>query len=249
VLYYNLHILNYIAIIIFLRFSDIKIDISLDIISLMKPIITKENNFSYLFIALITIMFSSAVVAQVSNHIADNIFLALIVSMLIVSIKSLRLKMPIKILIGIYTLGAILHTTTTYKFAPYMILATLLIFFITAYISAYKQILFEGIIDRNKLIGSVTLYLLLGNIWTMVYLIIILIDPNAFSGLEVTNWQQGFARVGYYSFVTLTTLGYGDILPHNHIAEFFVSLEAIAGIFYVAIVVSSLISLKLNNTK
>jgi len=41
----------------------------------MKPIITKENNFTYLFIALITIMFSSAVVAQVRNNIADNIFL------------------------------------------------------------------------------------------------------------------------------------------------------------------------------
>jgi hypothetical protein len=128
-----------------------------------------------------------------------------------------------------------------------MILSTLLIFFVTSYISAYKQILFSGKIDRNKLIGSVSLYLLLGNIWTIIYLILILIDHNAFSGLEVANWQQGFARVGYYSFVTLTTLGYGDILPHNHIAEFFVSMEAVTGIFYIAIVVSSLISLRLNH--
>jgi len=211
----------------------------------MKPIITKSNNFSYLFIALITIMFSSAVVAQVSNNIADNIFLGLIVSMLVLSIKSLRLKMPIKVLIVLYTLGTILHIITDYTFTPYIVLCTLLIFFITAYISAYRQILFEGKIDRNKMIGSISLYLLLGNIWTIIYLIIILIDPTAFSGLEVTNWQQGFARVGYYSFVTLTTLGYGDILPHNHIAEFFVFMEAVTGIFYIAIVVSSLISLKL----
>jgi len=214
----------------------------------MKPIITKSNNFTYLFMALITIIFSSSVVAQASSSIADNIFLGIIVSMLILSIKSLRLKMPIKALIILYTLGTILYIITHYRFTPYFILFTLLVFFITAYISAYKQILFEGKIDRNKMIGSISLYLLLGNIWTIIYLIIILIDPTAFSGLEVTNWQQGFARVGYYSFVTLTTLGYGDILPHNHIAEFFVSMEAITGIFYIAIVVSSLISLKLKES-
>jgi len=213
----------------------------------MKQIITKENNFSYLFIALVTIMFSSSVVAQVSNPIADNIFLAIIISMLILSIKSLRLKMPIKIIILLYAISSLLHILTEYNFTPYMILSTLLIFFVTSYISAYKQILFSGKIDRNKLIGSVSLYLLLGNIWTIIYLILILIDHNAFSGLEVANWQQGFARVGYYSFVTLTTLGYGDILPHNHIAEFFVSMEAVTGIFYIAIVVSSLISLRLNH--
>jgi len=157
--------------------------------------------------------------------------------------------MPIKILIGLYALGTILHTVTSYNFVPYLLLGTLLIFFITSYIGAYKQILFTGNIDRNKIIGSISLYLLLGNIWTIIYLVIILIDPTSFSGLEITNWQQGFARVGYYSFVTLTTLGYGDILPHNHIAEFFVYMEAITGIFYIAIVVSSLISLKLNNIK
>ena len=213
----------------------------------MKQIITKENNFSYLFIALVTIMFSSSVVAQVSNPVADNIFLAIIISMLILSIKSLRLKMPIKIIILLYAISSLLHILTNYNFTPYMILSTLLIFFVTSYISAYKQILFSGKIDRNKLIGSVSLYLLLGNIWTIIYLILILIDHNAFSGLEVANWQQGFARVGYYSFVTLTTLGYGDILPHNHIAEFFVSMEAVTGIFYIAIVVSSLISLRLNH--
>jgi voltage-gated potassium channel Kch len=71
-------------------------------------------------------------------------------------------------------------------------------------------------------------------------------DPSAFSGVEAANWQQGFSRIAYYSFVTLTTLGYGDILPTNHVAEFFVYMEAIIGVFYMAIIVSSLISLRLS---
>jgi voltage-gated potassium channel Kch len=110
---------------------------------------------------------------------------------------------------------------------------------------AIHQVLFEGDIDANKIIGSLTLYILLGLIWAVIYMIIILIDPTAFSGVEVTTWQEGFARMAYYSFVTLTTLGYGDILPKNHVAEFFVYMEAIIGVFYMAIIVSSLISLRL----
>ena len=80
----------------------------------------------------------------------------------------------------------------------------------------------------------------------MIYLLLLAMDPSAFSGIEAVNWQQGFSRVAYYSFVTLTTLGYGDILPTNHIAEFFVYMEAIIGVFYMAIIVSSLISLHLS---
>ena len=215
----------------------------------MKQLINQQNNFLYLFFALIGIMFASAVVAQAKSHLADNIFIAIIITMLIVSIKSLRLKLPIKAFIILYIISALANLYFDSKVFVFFILSSLMFFYITAFISAYKQILFQGKIDRNKIIGSITLYLLLGNIWTMIYLMILYIDNSAFSGLDITSWQQGFARVGYYSFVTLTTLGYGDILPHNHIAEFFVSLEAITGVFYIAIVVSSLISLRINHIK
>jgi len=128
----------------------------------------------------------------------------------------------------------------------YMTLLILLMFFTGSFSVAVKQVLFEGDIDGNKIIGSLSLYILLGLIWTDIYLLLLEIDPAAFSGIETINWQQSFSRVAYYSFVTLTTLGYGDILPTNHLAEFFVYLEAIIGVFYMAIIVSSLISLRLS---
>jgi len=127
----------------------------------------------------------------------------------------------------------------------YFILLSLLIFFIISFTNVAKQVLLVGDIDENKIIGSLTLYILLGLTWAVIYLIILTMDPQAFSGIEAGNWQQIFSRVAYYSFVTLTTLGYGDILPTNHIAEFFVYMEAIIGVFYMAIIVSSLISLRL----
>ena len=124
-------------------------------------------------------------------------------------------------------------------------LSILFIFFVGSFRTAYRQILFEGKVDGNKIIGSLSLYLLLGLGWTVIYLFIFELDPTAFMGIESGNWKQNFSQMAYYSFVTLTTLGYGDMLPVNKVAQFFVYMEAIIGVFYMAIIVSSLISLRL----
>lgn len=147
---------------------------------------------------------------------------------------------------GLVLLFSLLDHFFSSKTNAFFILTTLLVFFLATFITAVRRVLFEGRVDANKIVGSITLFMLLGLIWTVIYLQIALIDPEAFSGLDVTNWKEGFSRMAYYSYVTLTTLGYGDILPKNHIAEFFVYLESIAGVFYMAIIVSSLISLRLN---
>ncbi|WP_294958033.1 potassium channel family protein [Sulfurovum sp.] len=211
--------------------------------------ITQKNNFFYLFFALITLLFSAAVVAEVQGSFMEDIFSFMTVLMLLASIKSLKTDVTITwsicLVIVVFIVLTVLGKFFPHHYYVHFILLTLLLFFIGAFSTAFKQVLFVGDIDSNKIIGSMTLYLLLGLIWAMIYLIILTLDPHAFSGIEPGNWQHIFARVAYYSFVTLTTLGYGDILPTNHIAEFFVSMEAVFGVFYMAIIVSSLISLRL----
>ena len=212
--------------------------------------LTKQNNFVYLFFSLIILLFSSSVVVEVPGGFGNDIFSFVILLMLLVSIKSLNTdatwKWTAYSIIIVFILLTMLSKFFTHQFSVYFILLTLLIFFIRAFTIAAKQVLFVGDIDTNKIIGSLTLYLLLGLIWAVIYLLILAMDPQAFSGIEAANWQQMFARVAYYSFVTLTTLGYGDVLPTNHVAEFFVYMEAIIGVFYMAIIVSSLISLRLS---
>ncbi len=212
--------------------------------------ISEHNNFVYLFFSLIALIFSAAVMAEVQGSLMEDIFSIMTVVMLFTSIKSLKTDVTIKwsiyVLTAAFVLLTILGKFFPHHFYVYFLLITLLVFFVGAFVTAFKQVLFVGDIDGNKIIGSLTLYLLLGLIWAMIYLIILTMDPQAFSGIEAGSWQQIFARVSYYSFVTLTTLGYGDILPTNHIAEFFVSMEAIIGVFYMAIIVSSLISLRLS---
>jgi len=208
--------------------------------------LTNKNNFAYLFFSLITLLFSAAVVVEFPGGLGEDIFSFVTIVMLAVSIKSLKTETTwnwiVYALIAFFILLTALGKFFDHQFYVYAILIILLIFFIGSFVSAAQQVLFVGNIDLNKIIGSLALYLLLGLIWAVIYLLLLAMDPNAFSGVEVTHWEHGFSRISYYSFVTLTTLGYGDILPANRIAEFFVYMEAIIGVFYMAIIVASLIS-------
>jgi hypothetical protein len=212
--------------------------------------LSNKNNFIYLFFALLIFLFSAAIIADFPNSLGEDFLTAVILLMILVSIKSLRIDKSWRWALGIFGFSffavIIFVKFFVYSLFVYLILSLLLVFFISAFILIVKEVLFEGDIDANKIIGSLSLYILLGLSWAVVYLFLLLIDPGTFSGIEISNWQGAFSRVAYYSFVTLTTLGYGDILPTNHIAEFFVYLEAVCGVFYMAIIVSSLIALRLD---
>jgi len=210
--------------------------------------LSSRNNFLYLLLSLVALLFSSAISDDFPGRWGEDLFSLVSILMLIVGIKSLRVDVKIRRIV--YFMALLLGVLTLlWHFYPsrWTALLTLLIFLL-AFVSAFKlsvrQILFEGFVDYNKIIGSLSLYLLIGLIWTVLYMILILFDPSAFNGIEVTEWRPLFSRVAYYSFVTLTTLGYGDISPGNHIAEFFAYMEAVVGVFYMAIFVSSLINLQ-----
>ena len=128
--------------------------------------------------------------------------------------------------------------------AIYQLAAVFLFFSFTLHL-CWKQVMFSGVVDRNKVIGAICIYILIGIIWAFAYLMIEAISPGSFQGLEEDLWQRNLRDFIYYSFVTLTTLGYGDITPVQPISRFMAYMEAIVGIFYTTILVASLIGLRL----
>jgi len=121
-------------------------------------------------------------------------------------------------------------------------LSITLVFFLAVALTASSRVLLQGgEVDRNKIIGAIAIYLLLGLIWSTVYLILLEVSPTAFNGMEHLAWEDNFSRSTYFSYVTLTTLGYGDISPAEPLSRVLVYLEAMVGTFYMAIVIASLI--------
>lgn len=124
------------------------------------------------------------------------------------------------------------------------------IFFVWIISVVFKSIATAARISADTIYGAVAVFLLLGFMWAQVYSLIVCFDPLAFSNTVAAfaeGGEKGARAVSfiYYSFVTLTTVGYGDITPQSDLAQMLSVVEGICGQFYMAVIVGSLIGLKL----
>jgi hypothetical protein len=114
------------------------------------------------------------------------------------------------------------------------------------------QIFREGPTTSHRIIGAVAAYLLLGVIWSLAYCLIALRMPEAFNvqGSSTPGDTEALrSHLFYFSFVTLTTLGYGDIVPVHPIVRMLVILEGVAGQLFPAILIARLVSLQVQSKR
>lgn len=114
----------------------------------------------------------------------------------------------------------------------------------------FKQIFAGEKITAKKIGGGVAVYILLGHLWATVYLAIYIIEPGAFqySGAEIKT-DDALKHLSYFSFVTLTTIGYGDITALHPAARIFVMIEGLVGQLFPAIFIAKLVSQQLEDSR
>jgi len=112
----------------------------------------------------------------------------------------------------------------------------------------YKTSVFaKGRITADRTAGAIAVYLLLGLLWALAYGVLSATDPQSFKGLEAFNLEKPGAQPDfiYFSFVTLTTLGYGDISPVSSVAKTLAWFEAVVGQLFLAVTIARLVSLEI----
>jgi len=122
-------------------------------------------------------------------------------------------------------------------------LMVLIGFFAVAILS---YVLGSGRVTWDKIYGAICAYLLLGYAWTFAYSLVAEAQPDAFMSLTSAMPHDIVGRVmqlRYFSFVTLATVGYGDIVPHTAATRTLALLEAILGQFYLVALVGRLVGL------
>ncbi len=196
--------------------------------------------------ALVVLLLSAALVKSVAQGMLEAVLEGIIAVTFLVCVVSLGIdkswKRFMQALIIVWVMLVLLKKFLAIPYLNVLMLVLMFAFFWGTFSSIARQILFSGSVNSNKVVGSIALFLLLGLQWALIYLLILALSPNAFTGVEQGVWGQNFSQMAYFSFVTLTTLGYGDISPNTPFAQVVVYLEAIAGVFYMAIVVASLVS-------
>jgi voltage-gated potassium channel len=122
------------------------------------------------------------------------------------------------------------------------------IFYVHMTLSVLRHVLKEDFVDKETMAGSICIYLLFGMIWAMMYAFVEQMSPGSFiqpfheGALVEEGGTPHFTVFLYFSFTTLTTLGYGDILPYTDAARSLTSLESITGVLYIGAFVACLIS-------
>lgn len=104
----------------------------------------------------------------------------------------------------------------------------------------------EEKVTTSTICGSVAVYLMIGMAWAVVYVLLELVCPASFTmGTGAPIDDRGFDRFIGFSFVTLMTVGYGNVVPATPQADALTTLEALIGQFYMAIIVARLVSMQL----
>jgi hypothetical protein len=115
-----------------------------------------------------------------------------------------------------------------------------------------SQAVRDGETTSRRIMGAVAAYLLLGIIWYLAYHLIALCDPEAFSIQSPStpgDTESIQSQLFYFSFITLTTLGYGDIVAVHPMARMLVILEGVTGQLFPAILIARLVSLQVQSKR
>lgn len=121
--------------------------------------------------------------------------------------------------------------------------ALLMAFFGFASIGLFTYLGQAGAISSGRIYASVSLYLMLATFWFALYNLMEAIYPASFvEGGPLTTTPVHRGALFYFSLITLTTVGYGDIVPVTPAARVFAALEGAAGVLYIAITVARLVA-------
>ena len=116
---------------------------------------------------------------------------------------------------------------------------------VIAILVALTRIVSSEVVDRDVLVGAVAVYLLIGITWSLIYSLLYAIEPGSFG--EFLDSEHGYwNQFVYFSFTTLTTLGYGDIVALNPFVRTLSILEAITGVMFEAVIIARLVGLYRN---
>jgi voltage-gated potassium channel len=119
--------------------------------------------------------------------------------------------------------------------------ALLMAFFGFASLGLFTYLGKPGAITSGRMYGSVSLYLMLAMFWFALFNLTEAIHPGSFA-LDGATGRVSRAGFLYFSIITLTTVGYGDIVPVTPTGRVFAALEGAAGVFYIAITVARLVA-------
>lgn len=176
--------------------------------------------------------------------LVETVLISLVMALALFAVGGRRRTLIIGLLMAVPAMGGkwINHVQPgTCPSAIHITAAILLYGFVVTHLIRY--IVLAPRVDVNVLCAGMAGFLLLGLLWTAAYLLVARTTPGAFefNGKAVATLSDFEAF--YFSFATLSTVGYGDLAPVSNVARMLAVLEAVFGLLYMAVMISRLVSI------
>lgn len=206
----------------------------------------QSNNFSYLLVALLIFIVAVPIAYDtglVSLQVSRILGITCLLAVGIWSLRGAGRLFSVGMIVVVVGIILNLLSVTREDDALHVVsMLAMFVFLSLAIYSTLRQVAIGNDISANRIVGAICIYLLLGVMWSIVYAVVEYSRPGSFEGLTEAlspAWNPDWI---YFSFVTITTLGYGDITPLSQTARSLAFAEAIMGQFYIAVLVAGLVS-------
>ena len=213
----------------------------------------RQPNFAYLLIGLLATLLAGPIIDEFSDQSARLIIQIAFSVTLIVGIWSFiesRTWFRIGLILAVLELvTTVLDALRSTPLLEWIALLIALAFCGLSLVFALRNVFRGNRMDANRMTGAICVYLLLGITLGLLNMFVYRLIPDSFSGLPIGAESEQGMNLIYYTFVTMTTLGYGDISPVGPLARALAYMAAIAGQFYIAILVGMMVGLYLSQNR
>jgi len=216
-----------------------------------RPRLITQYNYVFLLAALLAVLIGGPLSKEVYHESLPPIIEVLVVLVFLIGVWSLAGRRNLfwvggilVVLAFLLNLAGVLLDLIVLRYAMLIVLSVFLGLTIAI---ATRDILTADEVDLNRLTGAAGVYLLIGMIFGSVFFLLNVITPGALNGVKATGFNSGLVEMTYYSFVTLTTVGYGDINPVTPMARTLSFMEAILGQMYLTILVAALVGIHISS--
>jgi hypothetical protein len=212
-----------------------------------RPLRFRRFSTVELLIALALLFFSFPFVEELKGgDIIVSILLSLVLISAVLAVSNRRSTLVVAVLLAIPAIiGRWIDHFRPHIVPPAVFLIAGLVLVAFVVINLLRFVLRAPSVNAEVLCAGISAYLMLGLAWTMAYWLVDQLTPggafsfNTNAGTRSMNGFTGF----YFSFITLSTVGYGDITPVSRIARWLAAMEAMTGLLYVAILIARLVAL------
>lgn len=215
-----------------------------------------KGRFSALLVSL-ALLFLVGPLMPGDQTFADQLFGVLILAVLVSCLRAIARTRGFFWFMLVFTLlnvglGSfeIISNVETEAFRS-MVLAVRLSYFAIMFFSIMGYVLDSSPATGDKICGAISAYMLMGVAWSFIYALFYQSDPESIRVPEqlLSTDTINSTWTLYFSFTTLTTLGYGDIVPQTSGVQSYAIMEAACGQIFLAVIIARLIALQITHQR